>query len=91
VPRPEWTPKTDTAEAAQELTQLGLAAEVREGHAANDMTEREQTDHVLVCVECVAEAPPGAVGWRAVLTVGDEDEEVVTYCPECAEREFGGT
>jgi hypothetical protein len=58
------------------------------------MTEREQTDRVLVCVECVAEAPPGAVGWRAMFTVGDEDAEdeemVAVYCPECAEREFGG-
>jgi len=36
--------------------------------------------------------PPGAVGWRGVLTVGDEDadddEEVAVYCPECAAREF---
>jgi rubredoxin len=76
------------------LTQFGLAAEVREGHAVNDMTEREQIDHVLVCPECAAEAPPGAVGWHAVLTVGDEDaedvEEVAVYCPECAAREFGG-
>ena len=32
---------------------------------------------------------------RAVLTVGDEDEEdveeVAVFCPECAAREFGGT
>lgn len=57
------------------------------------MTEREQTEHVLVCVECAAEAPPGAVGWRAVLAVGDEDTEdvleVAVYCPTCAAMEFG--
>ena len=57
------------------------------------MTEREQTEHVLVCVECAAEAPPGAVGWRAVLAVGDEDAEdvleVAVYCPTCAAMEFG--
>ena len=49
---------------------------------------------MLVCVECVAEAPPSAVGWRAVLTVGDEDaeevEEVAVSCPTCAAMEFGG-
>jgi hypothetical protein len=47
----------------------------------------------LICVECKAEASPDAVGWRAfIVGVGDEvdeNEEVVTYCPECAEREFG--
>jgi hypothetical protein len=40
------------------------------------------------------EAPQCAVGWRALLTVGDEDaedeEQVAVYCPECAAREFGG-
>ena len=39
------------------------------------MTEREQTEHALVCVECAAEAPAGGVGWRAVLAVGDEGAE----------------
>ena len=56
------------------------------------MTEREQTEYVLVCVECAAEAPPSAVGWRAVLAVGDEDTEVpevAVYCPTCAAMEFG--
>jgi hypothetical protein len=47
----------------------------------------------LVCAECKAEAPPDALGWRSyVVGIGDEvdrDEEVATYCPECAEREFG--
>ena len=49
------------------------------------MTGREQTEHVLVCVECATDAPPGAVAWKAYLTVGDEDaeevEEVAVYLP----------
>ena len=57
------------------------------------MTEPDQTTHVLVCAECVTEAPPGAVGWRGVLAVGDEDaedaQEVAVYCLACAAREFG--
>lgn len=48
----------------------------------------------LACVECAADASPDAHGWRALLTVGDEDaeddEEVAVFCPECAAREFGG-
>ena len=56
------------------------------------MTQREQIDNRVRCVECTAEASPEAVGWRALLTVGDEDaedvEEVAVYCPECTAREF---
>jgi hypothetical protein len=37
------------------------------------MTQREQTEHALVCVKCAAEAPPDARGWRAFL-VGVDDE-----------------
>ena len=40
----------------------------------------------LECVECAARSEDGR-GWRAVLTI---DDEVGIYCPECAEREFGG-
>jgi hypothetical protein len=42
-------------------------------------------------VECGrVQAAPAARGWRAYLTV-DEDEpaEAIVYCPECAELEFG--
>jgi hypothetical protein len=57
------------------------------------MTESDQTTHVLVCAECAAAAPPGAVGWRGVLAVGDEDAkdvlEVAVYCPTYAAMEFG--
>ncbi len=40
---------------------------------------------ILVCVECGAESPPAAAGWRGYLT---DDGEAVMFCPECAEREF---
>ena len=46
---------------------------------------------VLICVECTATTADG-YGWRAYLTVGDEDaedvEEVAVYCPDCGAREF---
>jgi hypothetical protein len=41
----------------------------------------------LICAECGATSPPGAEGWRGYLT---DDGETVTFCPDCAEREFGG-
>jgi hypothetical protein len=41
----------------------------------------------LVCVECGACSDTDAGGWRAFLTV---DDEVATYCPKCADAEFGG-
>lgn len=39
----------------------------------------------LVCVECGVR-DDGERGWRAYLTV---DDEVATYCPDCARKEFG--
>jgi hypothetical protein len=30
--------------------------------------------------------PPEARGWRTYL---DDDEQAVTFCEECSEREFG--
>ena len=48
---------------------------------------------LLRCVECGVESPGLAPGWRAYLVdEPDEDEqeqEVLMFCPECAEREFG--
>jgi hypothetical protein len=41
----------------------------------------------LVCAECGAVSPPDAAGWRALLE--DDDDQAVTFCPECAAREFG--
>ena len=46
----------------------------------------------LTCTECGAEAPPDALGWRALLGYDpreDESSEAFMFCPECAEREFG--
>ena len=40
---------------------------------------------MLVCVECGKESEDGARGWLAFLTV---DDELATYCLECAEEEF---
>jgi NAD-dependent SIR2 family protein deacetylase len=43
----------------------------------------------LRCVECRRISHESERGWTAT---DDEDEpaEVVVYCPECNEREFGG-
>jgi hypothetical protein len=46
------------------------------------MDESRQT---LVCVECGATSAGEAEGWRAYP---DVDGEAITFCPECAEREF---
>jgi len=40
----------------------------------------------LQCVECGRVSDDNERGWTARLTV---DDEVVVYCPECDEREFG--
>jgi hypothetical protein len=42
----------------------------------------------LVCAECGRVCSPGAAGWRGYL---DDGGQAVTFCPECAEREFGET
>jgi hypothetical protein len=47
--------------------------------------KRVVSERPLICAECGAESEAGTVGWRAYL--GDEDE-VLTFCPECAAREF---
>jgi hypothetical protein len=39
----------------------------------------------LTCTECGRVAQGDASGWRSFLT---DDDELVTYCPKCAEREF---
>jgi hypothetical protein len=45
----------------------------------------------LVCVECETVSDERARGWKAYVGGGyDGDEvEVGTYCPSCAEAEFG--
>jgi len=44
----------------------------------------------MVCVECEASADRSAFRWEAHLVAvdGDGDQELVLYCPRCAEREF---
>jgi hypothetical protein len=42
------------------------------------------------CAECGREDDPEERGWKACL--GDADDggdEVLAFCPQCAEREFG--
>jgi hypothetical protein len=46
----------------------------------------------LHCQECLVLADDQARGWRMLrLDVPGEDDEPIlaSYCPECAEREFG--
>ena len=45
----------------------------------------------LQCEECRRQADAGAAGWRTYLVYHPEVDEapfVVTFCPECARREF---
>lgn len=46
----------------------------------------DAVETALVCVECGVSSEGSARGWRALLTV---DDEIATYCPECARKEFG--
>jgi ribosomal protein L44E len=44
---------------------------------------------VLECVECGKQSERSARGWRGFLTDGEfEPQEVGTYCPHCARKEF---
>jgi hypothetical protein len=42
----------------------------------------------LQCIECGRVSRENERGWTAHLK-DDEPEEVVIFCPECDEREFG--
>jgi hypothetical protein len=55
--------------------------------------ERQQVALIPRCAECEAHwLPADEEHWRAYLGCDDLDEppEVVFYCPDCSEREFGG-
>jgi hypothetical protein len=55
--------------------------------------EAESVAVIPECTECeISWLPADEERWRAYLGSDDLDEpgEVVLYCPECAEREFGG-
>ena len=45
----------------------------------------------LVCVACDRPADASARGWQAHLADLDDDgqDEIVLFCPACADREFG--
>lgn len=45
----------------------------------------------LVCIECALPASGSAKAWHGHLVDLDDDgrDEVVFYCPLCAEHEFG--
>jgi hypothetical protein len=49
------------------------------------MPESETVALNLTCAECGRSPRPGEV-WRVLFA---DLGEAVTYCPECAEREFG--
>jgi hypothetical protein len=68
------------------------SAKVRADEAGMEPTmELQVATRRLVCVECQTESDERARGWRAYVGGGfDGDEvEVGTYCPPCAEDEFG--
>ena len=51
-----------------------------------------QTGTHFRCIECGAECDQLAKGWRAYLAPEPNEEpesELLMFCPECAEREFG--
>jgi hypothetical protein len=55
------------------------------------MEQVEVATRRLHCIECETVSDERARGWRAYVGGGfDGDEvEVGTYCPACAEAEFG--
>ena len=72
-------------------------AKVSEGLLGNNGKQRPLTEPtrsfgvaMLKCEECGREADVVAHGWRTVLTYEENGStETATYCPECAQREFG--
>jgi hypothetical protein len=42
-------------------------------------------DHRLECADCGGRSGSGAISWRAYLGT---DDQIFTFCPGCAEREF---
>ena len=52
----------------------------------------ERTRTLLRCIDCGVESDWFAAGWRTYLLTavkGEYETEVLTFCPDCAEREFG--
>lgn len=63
-----------------------LAMQFECARAMRERLERV-VGHRLKCVECGETSTRTARGWRTFLTI---DDQVATYCPECAEAEFDG-
>lgn len=59
---------------------------MRSAAGLSSRNQKRQNYDMLRCVECHRTTTGNTHGWRAYLSV---DEEVVIYCPYCAEREFG--
>lgn len=74
----EWLEESESDDSWRLLAKLDAL------RAANERLRVEAG--FLECVECGEESVI-ARGWRAYLTF---DDEVATYCPECAEAEFDG-
>jgi hypothetical protein len=72
--------------ATTEMTQTGHRQSFVRGLASKQMAKHDEGEkRHLVCAECEAESDDAARGWRALQS---EENEVVTYCPKCAAREF---
>jgi len=57
------------------------------------MVNSDRITLIPECAQCqVRWLPAHEERWRAYLAGDDLDEsaELVVYCPECSEREFGG-
>lgn len=69
-----------------------MPAASRWAHAVDErewQSLRGELVNVLVCTECHRTSGRPASGWKPYLT-DDEPPDVAVFCPDCAEREFGG-
>jgi hypothetical protein len=70
---------------------VGAACATRnEVHVSGDPAIEARRIEVR-CIECDVVATGPTDGWKAYIDSGRDGEpaEIVIYCPECAEREFG--
>lgn len=63
----------------------------RQGDSQLQSGDLITTSNELRCVECGTVAEGTAEGWKAYIGGGfdGESREVGSFCPACAEREFG--
>ena len=96
-PKQRRRDNNDRASSRGEDISSEAASQARARRAIDCFGDRELTEQpaaeTLYCIECAAKTTDG-YGWRAYLTVGDEDNEealeAVVFCLACAAREFGG-